>query len=538
MKLLKLLLESKIKFALYLFGALLTIVTGIFSTLALSNAFSIIEESEPKQIQAKIIIAATFALTPVILQTISRLLRIGFMREILYKVRIQAFLKIINLDIASYKEKTQENYFANLVSDINLFESDFFLSLLNIVFAFGSFLVGILILLYLAPLVALITFITALLLFIITKIFEKPLQKQQAKILEANVDYNQNLTNNLNGLEIISLYNVQAYFKQNFSAMIAVLEQIKQGSFKLKEFQHNLNNWLASSIQILTYIYATYLYVNHKLSLTELIIIFNLVGQLIWSMISGFSFINRIKVANQVYLKITEAPQVFDATLQFHYHDKLKIKDLTFNYQNQNIISNLSLEIDPLDKVLIIGTSGSGKTTLLNILTKTLNNYLGEIYFDKRSLKEIDPISLYQKIGYIRQSHFLFEASIKDNIILNQTFEEEKFNNILKQLKIFDWINTLENQANHLLVNNGTNISGGQRQLISIARELYADKEILLVDEPAASLDDYSAKQVYQALVKLDKTIFCVSHHHQNYLKKYFNKVISFEETGQVYETI
>lgn len=137
--------------------------------------------------------------------------------------------------------------------------------------------------------------------------------------------------------------------------------------------------------------------------------------------------------------------------------------------------------------------------------------------------------------GYIRQHHFLFEGSIKENIVLDQPLDEARLEKILKDVALWDWVDSLENGTGHLLTGNGSNISGGQRQRISMARELYRDPPILFVDEPSASLDDDTAAVLYDTLLDLDKTLVLVSHRHLNYLSERVDQVIRFDRKGEAH---
>ncbi len=534
MTLLQLLQKNKKHFMYYMIGALLTTVSGIFSTLALSNAFGIIEENEAERIQMRIILVVVFAFTPILTQIISRFLRIGFMRDILVQVRTLAYKKIMNNSYEQFSNHPKEHYMSLLISDINLFERDFFLSLLNIIFSFGTFIIGLIILMFISPLIALSTFIVTTLLFIVTKYYEPIAKKTKKETQDANANYNQELSNILNGLEVITLYQVSDNFKRPFNSIVKALEQIKKKAFRIDEFQSNLNHWIASSYQTVIFVYATYLYIQESLTLTSLILVFNLIGQLIWSMISGFNFINRFRTSTEIFTRITHFEKQKQAQVSMNFNQIISIENLSFAYGDKKVLENLSFKINPKEKVLIVGPSGAGKTTLLSILSKDLSSYQGSIFVDGKELNTINYSSFLEKCGYIRQHHFIFNDSIKNNIILDSTYDERKLKQILQQMDLLDWINTLDASFDHVLESDGSNISGGQKQRISIARELYHDKEILFVDEPSASLDDQNSQRVYDTLFSLDKTIVCVSHRHIDYLANQVNQVITCEVLGAI----
>ena len=186
------------------------------------------------------------------------------------------------------------------------------------------------------------------------------------------------------------------------------------------------------------------------------------------------------------------------------------------------------------DKVLIFGESGTGKTTFVNTLTQNLSDYQGDILYDGINLKDIDLESFRSNVGYVRQEHFIFDDTIKNNITLEKAYHKDKFTSVLKQVDLYDWITSLELKDEHKLLDNGSNISGGQRQRVNIARELYQDKAMIVFDEPSSSLDDYTSSKIYETIKNLDKTVIVISHRHIDYLSESFNQVIDLSEKGGV----
>ena len=527
-----LLKQNRKQFIFYMVGAFLTTLNGLFSTFALSNAFGIIEEADWNGIRTRILLVVIFAFTPIVVQMLSRFLRIGFMRDILIQVRTLAYQKIMSHTYESYRKTPKEHYMSMLVSDINLFEKDFFLSLLNIIFSFGSFFLGTIVLLTISPLIAGTTILVTILLYGITSFFKPIARKNKAETQEANASYNTQLSNILQGLEVIKLYHVEEFFKPPFQSIITVLEQIKKKAFQIDELQSNLNHWIAASYQTVIYIYATFLFVQDQISLTALILVFNLIGQLVWSMISGFNFINRYRTSVDIFNRITQTSPTLHGEEKMRFNEELSVVSLTFNYEHKPVLDQLSFTIKPYQKVLVIGPSGAGKTTLVSCLAQNLSSYEGDVNVDQVELRHIQHESFLEEAGYIRQSHFLFNDSIKNNIILAQELDEAKLTQVLKDVDLYDWIQTLELKEDHVLTQDGSNISGGQRQRISIARELYHDFPMMFVDEPSASLDDMTSQKIYDTLLGLNKTLICVTHRHIEYLKPYFDQVIELEPLG------
>ena len=526
----ELLQKNKKQFSYYILGVILVTPSSLMITFAIANAFNIFESTGSKDFTITILVSFALGLSPIILQLISRYLRIGFMRDILAQVRIMAYDKLLATTTEEFSKESKETYQSRLTSDINLFENDFFLSLLNIAYSFGNFILGTIVLIFISPLVSLITIFATIVLFFLSKYYEKPSLEKRNNVIKQNGIYHKVLSNVLRGLETIKLSRVEGKFKEKFYSEVYDLEKTKKEMIFINEKQASIMESLSGFFQLSSYIYAAYLFSKGLIPLSQMVIVLNLVGQLIWSMNSGFSFINRFKTSVSIYNKITEYSREDRKSEKLNLENEILIDNLSFAYDNNIVLDNLSFKINKNNAVLIYGPSGTGKTTLLDCISKNLSDYKGKILYDSKNLKFINDDSFWDKVAYARQEHFIFNDSIRNNIVLTKAFDRNKFRTILKDLALDDWINSLSEKENYILKNNGSNISGGQRQRISIARELYQDKEIMIFDEPSASLDDETANKVYDTILKQDKTVIFVSHRHLDYLENKFDKSLNLEK--------
>lgn len=526
--------QNKKQFFYYVLGILIITPTNIMFTFAIANMFNIFEASTLQELINMGLVSLALGFSPILLQVISRYLRIGFMRDVLVQVRMLSYKGLLSKNIDEFSKESMEKYQAQLISDINLFESDFFLSILNIIYAFGNFLLGTIVLLVISPILALSTIIISLILFVLTRLFEKPTIESKQRVLEENSKFHKSLTNIIKGLETIKLYQVADKFRTNFYGDICDLELNKKSSTQLNLIQRDIMNWVSGSYQIFAIIFAAYLFSQGKIILTSLVVVFNLIGQLTWGMNNGFSMINRFKTAKEVYDNITQYEEAPTLEQKFKFKDKIEVKALSFAYKDKSVLDHVNFTINNKDKVLILGESGAGKTTMVNILSQNLTDYEGGVYYDQIELKKIDPRSFIKRVAYIRQEHFIFDDSIKNNIILDSPYDEDKFTKVLRDSVLDKWIGDLELKSDHLLIDNGNNISGGQRQRINIARELYQDKEMFIFDEPSSSLDDLSSSKIYETIKNLDKTVVVISHRHLEFLSENFNKVIDLSKKGGV----
>lgn len=531
MKIKQLLLKNKKSAYIYALGVFVTAFSNIFMTLAIANAFRLFEAGSQSPIKMGLTSLGLASLT-IIGQVISRFLRIGFMTDILKDVRHLAYDKIMNLSTEDFNKEERDHYRSLMISDINLFEKDFFLSILNIGFSILNTFFSLILIAYLSWQIALISLLTAFILFFVTKGFEKKTRLKQKQTQTQNKTFNNSVSNLVSGTSTIKQFAREPQFLKYFYTETEKLHALKSDTFALHEAQSTSSENIAYLAQLSMMILATIKMGQGELILAQLVMIINLSSSVIWSMLSCFNFINRLKASIDVFNNIVQfesTPSIGTKPQTPLYY---KAENLSFSYEeNKPILDNLKFDIQPKDKVLIHGPSGTGKTTLLNTLSQNLSDYKGTLTLNHRDLNTISHDDFLELSAYVRQSHFMFDDTIKNNIILNRPFDKKRYETVLKQAALNEW---LKDNDSIELIENGKNISGGQRQRISIARALYSDYELIFIDEPSASLDDENAKIIYDTIIHLDKTVVCVSHRHLDYLQKHFDTVIAFEPRKEV----
>jgi ATP-binding cassette subfamily B protein/ATP-binding cassette subfamily C protein len=189
-------------------------------------------------------------------------------------------------------------------------------------------------------------------------------------------------------------------------------------------------------------------------------------------------------------------------------------ENLWFRYlKGDDVIKNISLEIGIGEKVAFVGESGSGKTTLVDILIGIYRPVRGQIYVDDTLIDHSNIRSWRGKIGYIPQSIYLFDGTVAENVSFGSDHDEEKIVQVLKKAKIWDFLESKEG-IDTLVGEGGIQLSGGQKQRIGIARALYNDPEVLVLDEATSSLDDETEAQIMNEIydVSGSKTLIIIAH--------------------------
>lgn len=214
--------------------------------------------------------------------------------------------------------------------------------------------------------------------------------------------------------------------------------------------------------------------------------------------------------------ELPEKPDVPEAVVLESTEGNVVLKDVTFGYYKDNpIIKNLNLQAHKGELIAIVGPTGAGKTTLINLLMRFYDAQAGMIQVDGHDIQKVTRSSLRNKYAMVLQDTWLFQGTIYENIAYgkkNATMEEVV--KVAKAARIHSYIMHLPKGYDTVLTDDGTNISKGQKQLLTIARAMLLDADMLILDEATSNVDTRTEKQIQQAMRELmeGKTCFVIAH--------------------------
>lgn len=195
------------------------------------------------------------------------------------------------------------------------------------------------------------------------------------------------------------------------------------------------------------------------------------------------------------------------------------LDNISFSYEDNIVIKNLSLSVKPGEHIGIVGDSGCGKSTVLKMLAGLYEPDCGKIVI----VGEHSPEKIREKVAMVMQHNSLFPLSIRENITCGHDVSEEKVWAACENASLTKWIKSLPNGLGTNVGERGNQVSGGQAQRIQIARALCKEAPIILLDEPVSALDQDTGHSVLAALNKLTdgKTVIHVTHHQETLDKSY-----------------
>lgn len=220
------------------------------------------------------------------------------------------------------------------------------------------------------------------------------------------------------------------------------------------------------------------------------------------------------------YLNLQTKHTYGDLELDANEEIEIEFKDLSFAYPNQNnlILKNINLKITKGKKIAIVGANGAGKTTLIKLLCRLYQPTSGDIYINGRPISEYSKEACYQLFSVVFQDFKLFSYSIKNNVASGLEVDEEKVWDSLEKAGLKEQVQKMEDGLDTIIYQrnrkNGVEISGGEAQKLAIARALYKDAPLVILDEPTAALDPKSEAEIYEKFKDLvhHKTAIFISH--------------------------
>lgn len=328
-----------------------------------------------------------------------------------------------------------------------------------------------------------------------------------------------NMTEYIRGIEVIKIFNRKEHQYEKLKDSIDYYRKFTLNWYDISYTPMAVAFAIGTTFTLAIIPVGTWMLMNGRLELSRFIFVcllaFSQTSSVFSIMIFSSAYMNlsqRLKDIEQDFL--VKELEVGEKRLEDV--QEICFKDVHFAYdKDKEIIKGVSLNIKKGDQVAFVGESGSGKTTLIKLLMHYYDVTSGEISINNKNLKDISLESLMEKISYVSQDNFLFDISIRDNLLVGKPdVSEEEIESACKRAFIHDEILKLENGYDTVVGQSGSKLSGGQKQRICIARAMLKNADILILDEATSNTDPENEFKINRAVEELskDKILISIAH--------------------------
>lgn len=430
--------------------------------------------------------------------------------------------KINKIPVSYFDNQQFGNVLGRFTSDIETVSNALQQSFLQIINAFLTIILVIAMVLYLNWQLAMIVIVMIPITYVSAQFILKKSQPYFKKQADALGDMNGFVQENLTGFNVLKLYGREEISSEEFREITQNLQEV---GFKAS-FISGIMMPVLSAISDMAYLIIAAIGALQVLSGTLTIGNMQAFVQYVWQVSQPVQTITQLasvlqsaKSSLDRIFEVLDEPDEVSQVTEHLTHDltgQVSFENVSFQYvADKPLIQNFNLEVKPGEMVAIVGPTGAGKTTLINLLMRFYDVTGGSIKIDGHDIRNLSRQEYRKQFGMVLQDAWLYEASIKENLRFgNLEATDEEIVAAAKAANVDHFIRTLPGGYNMEMNQESTNVSLGQKQLLTIARALLADPKILILDEATSSVDTRLELLIQKAMTNLmeGRTSFVIAH--------------------------
>lgn len=464
-----------------------------------------------------------------------------FLERAMRQYKDFAFKKLIGKSISSFRDESAAGYLSALTNDAASIETNYLAQMLAMITKAVTFVGALLLMCRYSLLMTAIAAGLTVLPLIASLLTGNRLQAVESRVSERNGEFTAALSDCLAGFTVVKNFKAEREIFRLFAQSNKALEHEKFTGRRIKTLVGMIGAVTGIFAQLGVFIAGVYLSMKDGSMTPGAVVLFvNLMNFIISPIAELPGLLACRKAALGLVDKLAAALERSSSREGSETLNKLehgiRLENVSFAYEpGKTVLHGINAEFEAGRAYALVGGSGSGKSTLLNLLMAAETNYSGHILADGIELSDISTESLYGTMAAIQQNVFVFNASIKDNVSMFRDFPKTEMDEAIARAHLGALIR--ERGEDYLCGENGSGLSGGEKQRISIARSLLKKSSVLLADEVTAALDAQTAHRVSSDILDLQGiTRIVVTHTLEESLLRRYDKIFVLR-SGRIEET-
>ena len=519
-----------LNFIFLTFASLFETAAMIILSLMLERVLAIAATDNLQELYKQGIIFIILVVSFVLMYLFVLYIKPRFRKKAMMQYKNNIYNNLLKKNITDFNKHETSTYISSLTNDVNYIEENYIFSIFSLITQITLFITTIVVMLIYNPILSLVAIGLGLLPLIVALIVGGKLMTYEEKISNENASFMHFLKDNLIGFSTIKVFKAEKKMKELFNQNNNSLENQKAKKVKttvLMEFLQTLTSIIA---QYGVFFIGAYLCIKEKTLTPSVILLFVQLMNYVMSPLAQIpSLISKRNACIPLFKKIeniiNEKEEDNTNKEQASFNNNITVSDLHFSYDDKVILNGVNYTFNKNKSYAIVGTSGSGKTTLINLLLGRNNSYQGSINYDNKELNELSIDSIYEISSFVEQNVFIFDDTIINNITMYSKVDEDLLNKAINQSGLKQLID--EKGIDYRCGENGNNLSGGEKQRISIARALIKKAQILLMDEATSALDNETSYEITNNVLDLENTTkIMITHRLEENILKRFDEII------------
>lgn len=534
--------NNRVMFGMALLTTIISALTDLYPAILLEQVLDVAIGGTMEELMKLVFLTIVFIGVGVVFWLAKRKFKHEFVKKAVTAYRNKAYEEITRKGISEFGKESTSNYISALTNDVTSIENNYLLGQFEILNGLVMAPAAFVLMLWYSWSMTLAVLLLCILPVLATMAVGGRVEKMEKMVSEKNASFMAMVRDLFNGFGVIKSFQAQSETAALYREKNARLEQIKCSRRQTEEMISIISTAAGFITQIGVFVYGAYLCIRGQITAGVVVAFVQMMNYVL----------NPINTLPKLLANRKAAVGLIEKMVSYGKSDNrqktyepfygireggegIVLSHVGFAYEGNNgVLKDVSLNFEAGRSYAIVGASGSGKSTLLNLIMGSFPEYEGTITLDGKDLGSIDPDQIFDVMSVIQQNVFIFDDTIRQNICMFKDFDASKLDSAIQRAGLAMLVR--EKGEDYVCGENGSHLSGGEKQRIAIARSLLREVSVLLVDEATSALDVETSDNVTNSILDIQGiTRLVVTHKLDEKMLKRFDEIIVMRN-GRVVE--